>query len=176
MDMEENAVTSSPIPSEQGDDGGGLSTPAKIGIGVAILVGAVLLILAIIFLLRNPTTTETVRDLFIIVLALESLVIGTLLVVLVYQLIVLIKMLRNDVKPMLESTQETLNTIKGTTTFVSQRVTKPAMAASSYVSGIGRSINTLRKMMPRRHGASPTPSPTEYTASEPRETEKEVSE
>jgi len=170
MDMEENTVISSPISPEQDDDESFMSTPAKIGIGVGILVGVALLVLAIILMLRNPATTETIRDLFIIVLALESLVIGTLLVVLVYQLIVLIKMLRNDVKPMLESTQETLNTIKGTTTFVSQRVTKPAMAASSYVSGIGRSVSTLMKMLPRRHRASPTPSSTENTTSEPSET------
>ena len=161
--MEENTVISSPISPEQDDDESFLSTPAKIGIGVGILVGVALLVLAIILMLRNPATTETIRDLFIIVLALESLVIGTLLVVLVYQLIVLIKMLRNDVKPMLES-------IKGTTTFVSQRVTKPAMAASSYVSGIGRSVSTLMKMLPRRHRASPTPSSTENTTSEPSET------
>jgi hypothetical protein len=66
-------------------------------------------------------------------------------------------MLRDDLKPMIESTQETLNTVKGTATFVSQRVTKPAIKASGYVSGISRSIGVLVAMLPRRRGSNPGP-------------------
>ncbi len=142
---------------EQGNNQKGLSTAAKIGIGVGILVAVAILVLALIFLLSNPETTQTVRDLFIIVLALESLVIGLLLVILVYQLIVLIRMLRDDLKPMIDSTQETLNTVKGTATFVSQRVTQPAITASGYITGIGRSIRTLTAMLPRRRRSAPVP-------------------
>jgi hypothetical protein len=158
MNMEE---TQHPTSQEQEDNQKGLSTAAKIGIGVGILVGVAVLVLALIFLLSNPETTETVRDLFIIVLALESLVIGTLLVILVYQLIVLIRMLRDDLKPMIDSTQETLNTVKGTATFVSQRVTKPAITASGYISGIGRSIHILAAMLPRRRRSAPAPASDE---------------
>lgn len=165
--MEEIKETPGPAPLEQGDDNNGLSTQAKVGIGVGILVGGALLILALIFLLRNPETTQTVRDLFIIVLALESLVIGTLLVILIYQLIVLIRMLRDDLKPMIESTQETLNTVRGTATFVSQRVTKPAIAATGYASGIARSISVLIQMLPRRRRSTPAPSSGEETMPEP---------
>jgi hypothetical protein len=149
MDMEGNRETTGPAPLEQ-DDGGTFNTATKIGIGVGILVALVILVLVIILLLQNPRTTATIRDLFIIVLALETFVIGTLLVILVYQLVALIRMLRRDLKPMIESTQETLNTVKGTTTFVSQRVTKPAIAASSYATGIGRSLGVLIKLLPRR--------------------------
>ena len=152
--MEEAQETHNISPSERDDDKKGLSTGAKIGIGVGIVVGVAVLVLVLIFLLNNPGTTETVRDLFIIVLALESLVIGTLLVILIYQLIVLTRMLRDDLKPMIESTQETLNTVKGTATFVSQRVTKPAIAASGYISGIGRSLSVLVAMLPRRRSTS----------------------
>ena len=73
------------------------------GDGVGIVVGILVLVLVLVFMLNHPGTTQTVRDLFIIVLALESLVIGTLLVILIYQLIVLIRMLRDDLKPMIES-------------------------------------------------------------------------
>jgi hypothetical protein len=166
MDMEEIKETPSPAPFEQGDDENGLSTWGKVGIGVGILVGVALLILALIFLLRNPETTETVRDLFIIVLAFESLVIGTLLVILIYQLIKLIRMLRDDLKPMIESTQETLNTVKGTATFVSQQVTKPAIAATGYASGIGRSLSVLIQMLPRRRRSTPAPSSGEEATPE----------
>ena len=154
------------VPVNEGKSKDGLSTGAKVGIAVGALVLLAVIVLAIIFLLKNPSTTETIRDLFIIVLALESLVIGTLLVVLVYQLIVLTSMLRDDIKPMIESTQETLNTVKGTASFVSERVTKPAIAASSYASGIGRSINVLFQMLPRRRRSTSGPQPDEGTAAE----------
>jgi hypothetical protein len=147
-------------PLSEQNNSNGLGTGAKIGIGIGVVVAVVVLVLALIFLLNNPGTTETVRDLFIIVLALESLVIGTLLLVLVYQLITLVRMLRDEIKPMIESTQQTLNTTKGTVTFVSQRVTKPAIAASSYASGITRSIRVLVQMLPRRRRPQPTPPPS----------------
>ena len=124
---------------------------------MGIVLGLAVIILVVIFLLDNPGTTATVRDLFIIVLAFESLVIGTLLVILIYQLITLTRMLRDDLKPMIESTQETLNTVKGTATFVSQRVTRPAIKASGYVSGIGRSIGVVVDMLPRRRGSGSGP-------------------
>jgi hypothetical protein len=154
MNTEEVKETNIISPSKRGENNNGLSTAAKIGIGVGILLGATVLVLVLIFLVDNPGTTETVRDLFIIVLALESLVIATLLVILIYQLIVLTRMLRDDVKPMIESTQETLNTVRGTATFVSQHVTQPAIAASGYITGIGRALSLLVALLPRRRSAS----------------------
>lgn len=150
---------------EQGDDKDDkLSRPAKIGIAVGVVVGVALLVLVVILLVKNPGATAAIRDLFIILLALESLVIGTLLLVLVYQLITLVRMLRDDIKPIIESTQETLNTAKGTATFVSQQVSKPAIAALGYASGIARSLRVLGQMRPRRQSSS----------SEPRGGEKEI--
>ena len=59
----------------------------------------------------------SVRDLSIIILALESLVVGVLLSILIVQVTRLIRMLRDEVMPILYSTQETLGTVRGTTTF-----------------------------------------------------------
>lgn len=166
MDMEEAKETKNLATSEKDDTNQGLSTAAKVGIGVGIVVGIVVLVLVLVFLLNHPGTTQTVRDLFIIALALETLVIGTLLVILIYQLIVLIRMLRDDFKPMIESTQETLDTVKGTATFVSQRMTKPAIAASGYAAGISRSIGVLKAMLPRRRRSTSTPLSSEEAKSE----------
>ena len=148
--MEEIQENQKSTPLELGDESSGMSTGAKIGIGLGIAVGVILFVLILVFLLNNPGTTETIRDLFIIVLALETFIIGTLIVILVYQLIALIRMLRDDLKPMIASTQETVNTVKGTATFVSEQVTKPAIAASSYATGIARSIRVMTQMLPRR--------------------------
>ena len=155
--MQEITETPTSDTIEPGEKKQGLSTVAKIGIGVGVVVGLAVIILVLVFLLDNPGTTATVRDLFIIVLAFESLVVGTLLVILIYQLITLTRMLRDDLKPMIESTQETLNTVKGTATFVSQRVTRPAIKASGYIAGISRSIGVVVDMLPRRRGSGSGP-------------------
>jgi hypothetical protein len=162
-------IGSSPPSSDQDGDLG-LSTGAKVGIVIGIIAGVVILTLILGFMLGNPATTETLRDVAIIVLALQSQIILILLAILIYQLVVLIRMLRDDVKPMIESTQETLNTVRGTTTFVSDRVAKPAIAASSYLRGIGRSIAVLFALRPGRRPRTPEPPSSDEPTSEPNET------
>lgn len=85
----------------------------------------------------------TVRDIAIIVLAVESIVIGVLLAVLVIQVIRLVKLLREEVMPILNSTQETVGTVRGTATFVSDRLVQPVVKVSSYAAGVRQAINTL---------------------------------
>ena len=148
-----------PSPPTPIEENGGLSTGAKIGITVGVIIAIVILLVVFSVLMNNPLTTETLRDVAIIVLALQTQVILVLLGILIYQLTVLTKMLRDDVKPMIESTQDTLNTVRGTATFVSERVTKPAISASSYVTGISRSLATLFAMRPRQRPGTSTPSP-----------------
>ncbi len=57
-----------------------------IGIVIGVIVLLVLLGLAIYFLLQPATPTDKIRDIFIIVVALESLIIGVALIVLIVQL------------------------------------------------------------------------------------------
>ena len=85
----------------------------------------------------------SVRDLSIIFLALESIVVGVLLGVLIVQVTKLIRMLRDEVMPILYSTQETLNTMRGTTTFISDRVVQPVVKVSSYTAGMRQAISVL---------------------------------
>ncbi len=62
--------------------------------------------------------TGKVRDIFIIFLAVEFLVIGIALVVLIVQLASLINLFNNEVRPILKTTTETVNHLKGTTEFL----------------------------------------------------------
>jgi len=115
-------------------------------IGVAVVVGLLLLaggIWAAIFLVGNPDTAQTVRDVFIIFMALESMVIGVALVVLVVQLAVLTNLLKHEIKPILEATQETANTVRGTTLFLSENLVEPVMKLNSYVAGLSSLVETL---------------------------------
>ena len=70
-------------------------------VAVIILAG---LIFAIYLLMQPATPTDRIRDIFIIVVALESLVIGVALIILIIQLASLINLLQNEVRPILTAT------------------------------------------------------------------------
>jgi uncharacterized membrane protein YjgN (DUF898 family) len=91
--------------------------------GVVVLAGS------------DAETTARVRDIFIIILALESLLIGAALIILVIQLAVLTNLLQNEVRPILESTKETVGTLRSTSQFISKRAVSPIISVSSYFAG-----------------------------------------
>ncbi|MCX6031485.1 MAG: hypothetical protein NT169_19570 [Chloroflexi bacterium] len=83
------------------------------------------------------------RDVAIIILALESIIIGVLLAVLVIQVIRLVKLLREEVLPILNSTQETVGTVRGTATFMTDHLVQPVVKVSSYAAGARQAVSTL---------------------------------
>jgi hypothetical protein len=102
-----------------------------------IFIAAV--ITGIVFLSRSSAdTTGRVRDIFIIVLALESLLIGAALIILVIQLAVLTNLIQNEVRPILDSTKETVSTLRGTSKFISKRAVEPIISVSSTLAGFGK--------------------------------------
>jgi len=90
-------------------------------------------------------TLTLVRDIAIIVLALESLVIGFLLILLAIQIRGLAKMLEEEVKPILDSAQETVSTVRGTTSFVSDTLIVPLVRAASFATALSKVIGVLRR-------------------------------
>ncbi len=86
-----------------------------------------------------------VRDLAIILLAIESLIIGVVLIVLIWEVRNLTKFLREEIKPILESADETVRTVRGTTTFVSETVVKPVVRVSSVASGVLQALRILSR-------------------------------
>lgn len=112
----------------------------------AVAVAVVFLILVIggVYALTLPTTdTAKVRDIFIIVMALESLVIGISLIILMVQLARLINLLQNEIKPILESTQDTVNTLRGTTAFLSENMVEPVIKLNEYLAALRSFLETL---------------------------------
>ena len=105
-----------------------------------IIAGAIVIVTAVVvavyFLAKSPGTAANVRDIFIIFMALESLVIGAALVVLMLQLASLINLLQNEVKPILKSTNETVNTLRGTSEFLSENLVEPVIKLNSYLAGL----------------------------------------
>ena len=113
---------------------------------IAIVVGIIILLVSILligFLLQPTTPTDKIRDVFIIVVALESLVIGVALVVLIVQLASLINLLQNEVRPILNATSETVNTLRGTVEFLGEEVIEPVMKLSGYLAGLNRMLELM---------------------------------
>jgi len=97
---------------------------------------------------KDAETTGRVRDIFIIVLALESLLIGAALVILVIQLAVLTNLIQNEVKPILTSAKETASNLRGTSQFITRRAVAPIISVTSTLAGfrkLGDIIGFIRK-------------------------------
>jgi hypothetical protein len=119
----------------------------KILIWLVVIVILVLAGLAAgtIFLLRSDvSTTSHIRDIFIIFMALESFIIGIALIVLIVQLATLINLLQNEIKPILNSTSETVNTLRGTATFLSNNLAEPVIKLNESVAVIRKLVDFLK--------------------------------
>lgn len=114
---------------------------------IGVIVGGVILLIllgvAIFFLLQPGTPTDRIRDVFIIVVALESLVIGVAMVVLVLQLASLINLLQNEIRPILHATNETVNTLRGTAEFLGENVVEPVIQLNGYMAGLYRMLELM---------------------------------
>lgn len=108
--------------------------------GVLFLV---LLIVAIALMASHPAATAVVRDIAIVFVALETFVVGAALVVLLFQLQSLIRVLRDEIQPLLHSLNETANTVRGTSEFVSQHVAEPVIKVASFTAGVQRVLSDL---------------------------------
>jgi len=145
--MEENQTTTTEIPP---------TTPAlpegqvkKTGIKPWVIIVAGILILALtigVIVLLMSTGSDNVgkiRDIFIIFMALESLLIGAVLIILVVQLAILTNLIQNEIKPILDSTNETVNTLKGTTVFISKNITEPIIALNTSLAGFKKFFEVI---------------------------------
>ena len=114
-----------------------------IGITAGVVVLLLLLGVTINFLLLPTTPTDKIRDIFIIVVALESLVIGVALIVLAVQLASLINLLQNEVKPILKATTDTVNNLRGTADFLGENVVEPVIKLNGYLAGLYRMLELM---------------------------------
>ena len=132
-------------------------------------VGAVILIILLPFLggvflavFTDPHNTapriELIRDVLIIVMALEGVLIVLGLAVLVVQVMRLIVMVQHGIKPVIENAQETIEIAKGTAQFVSKNVAKPVIGLHAFISAVAtffREIGGIRRAIRR---SRPNPS------------------
>jgi nitrate reductase gamma subunit len=146
--MEDNQNIPSTPPSttvtttESDEQKGRTTLIVAIAIVVVVLAG---IILSLVYLFNaSLEQTSRIRDIFIIFMALEFLVVGIALVILMVQLATLINLLQNEIKPILNSTNETVSTLRGTVTFLSDNLAEPVIKMNEYLAGLKRALDLLR--------------------------------
>jgi len=114
------------------------------------LLGAIVLLFILAVVLALTTNLEQsgavirlIRDLVIIFLVLEGVLIIFALAILILQVAKLINLLQTEVKPILENTQETVKTAQGTVKFVSENALAPIVRVSSFFAGVSVLLREL---------------------------------
>ncbi|MDD2695262.1 MAG: hypothetical protein PHD58_05020 [Anaerolineales bacterium] len=138
--MEAEILSSQPIR----EDGGETLAPDElrkrkrvvVGVILAAILILALLVVFVVYLVRPGTDTQKIRDIFIIFMGLVSLLLGLSMVILIAQIARLINLLQNEIKPILDSTNETVNTLRGTTAFLSNNMVEPVMKLNEYLAAL----------------------------------------
>lgn len=106
-------------------------------IGLLLVLGGLYFLGRGYFLLPNADATK-LRDLFIIALTIELFLLGAGTIILIVQLARLINLVQNEVQPVLESANETINTLRGTAAFLSSNLVRPVIKVNGYIAAIRR--------------------------------------
>ncbi len=104
---------------------------------VAFLIGVIVLLASF------PQATQVIRDIAIVFVAVETFLIGMALLVLVVQIEELIRVLRDEIQPLLRSVNDTAATVKGTTKFVSHNMVSPIIRVASFTAGLTTSLRRV---------------------------------
>jgi uncharacterized membrane protein len=112
-------------------------------IGVFLLLFIIAVVLSVINIDQAAPIVRMIRDLVIIFLAIEGILIVLALAVLILQVARLINLLQTEVRPILENTQEAVETARGTIEFVGANVTEPLIRTSSFLSGLSVMVYSL---------------------------------
>lgn len=111
---------------------------------IAIIILGLLVAGTVFLVSSDAGVTSKIRDIFIIFMALEALIIGVALVILIIQIAILTNLIQNEVKPILETTNETVSTLKGTIRFLSDNLSEPVIVLNEYLAAIKRLLEIIR--------------------------------
>lgn len=130
-----------------------------IAAGVILLVFAIFLLGLLLALVTDAETTaarvQIVRDVFIIILAFQGILIVVALVVLILQVARLVNLVQSEMMPILRSTQETVDVARGTVEFVGSNLTEPIIRAGGFLAGtrvLLREVGGIRRAIRKESG------------------------
>ena len=101
---------------------------------------------------RERTTAlglSEIRDIAVILLAIVSLIMALSLLLMVLAVTRLAGTIQQEIQPLLRSLIETINTVKGTTQFVSDAVVRPTAKAAGKTIGVVRFARALANAVTR---------------------------
>ena len=103
--------------------------------------------------------SATIRDIAIIIIAIQSIVIGVLIAVLIWQIWRLVKIVQTELKPIIDDTQATVNTVRGTADFVSHNVVEPVIQTNTRVTKWRATSQALMRDIGIGKRSAPRPTP-----------------
>lgn len=140
----DKGIMTTEYPATRQDNQEAISTGYVIaGIIIVVLLAAAIIAITLFLASNYPAEIRALRDVFIIALALESCIFGVVLMIMLVMLIRLVNTVEFEIKPILEKTNDTLGTVRGTSQFVSKNVVDPAVKVGSYAAGVRRGVRAL---------------------------------
>ncbi len=112
----------------------------------AILAGIIAfagLVFIIYFLLQDGARTNKIKDIMIIFIGFELVLIASSITILIVQVSKLVNLFQNEIKPLVDSANETIYTLRGTASFISESFVQPVMKFNSYIAAFKKMMEML---------------------------------
>jgi hypothetical protein len=120
--------------------------------GVAAVVILAALIAVGVLLFNHPQTAAVLRDIFIVLLGVQSMIIGLLVVAMLVTLIYmalkiydLTQFVENELRPILRRADDIMRTVHSRTVFISDTAVKPVIDVMGYVSAVKSIIRSFNR-------------------------------
>lgn len=141
--MSQNVQPPAPKPAAEAEPKSKWTTQRIVFVSAGVLGTIIVVIFGVGLLLAFSGELEVtalriqyIRNIFMVVLGLEGILIIGSIAVLTVQITRLVNMVKRDVKPVLTRAQETVNTAKGTVEFVGDNIVRPVIRTSAFLSGL----------------------------------------
>ena len=92
---------------------------------------------------QTSVVIQFIRDVFIIALVLQGILVIAALAILILQIARLINLLQNEVMPILKNTQETVSSARGTVEFVGSNLAEPVLKLNGFLTAISVLLREL---------------------------------
>ncbi|NPA91993.1 MAG: hypothetical protein GXO55_11220 [Chloroflexi bacterium] len=93
-----------------------------------------------------------IRDIAIIALAVESVIVGILVIILAWQTYRLVRAIHNELEPLVRDMEETAQIVRGTAEYVSRSVVTPTVKVSKTFAAVRRAAKAAKEFRSKKEG------------------------
>jgi hypothetical protein len=134
---------------QRGAAGNRLPMLAAVALAVVLVIGIVLFA---VFMFRNPAAAATLRDIFLVVLGVQSVIIGLLLIALLVAIVYLVLKLydlvhffQTELHPIMQQADDTVRTVRSRAVFISDSAVKPVIEVMACVAAVKSIIQSFTR-------------------------------